>query len=108
MVCHRSEYWPCEAVCRVTVPGFVAVLVAEMDFHAGNVLRQVAESAGRVSFSLLGPRFAAGQVIVGIDLNVHDSLVVVVPGRFGGWRLYGPGEGFGGPGLRPGASGLWV
>ena len=53
----------------VAAPGLFAVLVAEMDFDAGNVFRQVVERAGNGSFGLLAQRFATCDVIVGVDLN---------------------------------------
>ena len=87
------------------VPGFFAVLVAEVNFDAGNIFREVAQGACHRGFGLLDHRFATWDVVIWIDLDFHDFIPSGVPGHLGGWGLYGPGEGSGGPGRRPRAFG---
>ncbi len=56
----------------VPAPGLLPIRVAEVNFDAGNVLRQVAEGTRDRGLSPLGQCFATRDVMVGIDLDGHN------------------------------------
>jgi metallo-beta-lactamase family protein len=61
---------------------FVAVFVAEVDFHAGNLPRKAAEGVFHDGLGLLAQRLAAFDVSVGVDLDGHDSAPVFLRAQY--------------------------
>jgi hypothetical protein len=54
----------------VMAPAFLIVLIADMDFDPGNMVREVAQGTLNNRFGL--PDFATVDVMTGIDLNFHN------------------------------------
>jgi len=62
---------PCLDDATFVSAAFVAVLVAEVDLHPGNLLGESLQCALYHGLRLLSHFFAAFNVVVGIDLNFH-------------------------------------
>jgi hypothetical protein len=59
-------------------PAFLAVLVAEVDFHASNMLREVAQGALHRGFGLPGHLFATSDVVICINLDFSCCFCTLV------------------------------
>jgi hypothetical protein len=55
----------------VAASGLLTVFIAEMDFDAGDMFRQVAERGGHGGFGPRGQSLATGDVVVAVDLDFH-------------------------------------
>jgi hypothetical protein len=63
------------------------VFIAQMHFNARNVIAEVAQAMFDDAANVSGQRFIACNVVVGIDLDLHAVLLVLVMGsRPVGWR----------------------
>ncbi len=60
----------------VRAPAFLAVLIAEVDFDAGDMFRQVAERVFHNSFGLLVKFGAAFDIVVCVNLDLHKMLLL--------------------------------
>jgi SNF family Na+-dependent transporter len=57
----------------VVLAALVAVLVAEVDFHAGDLVAEPAQGLFHHRFDASGQLLAAFDAVVAIDLNVHGG-----------------------------------
>jgi hypothetical protein len=55
---------------------FVAVLIAQVDIHQGDVIAETAQSILDYSTDLISQRLVTFDVMVGIDLDLHGVLLL--------------------------------
>jgi hypothetical protein len=60
----------------VVFPAFLTVLIAEVDFDAANMFREVAKRVFHHVFGMLDQRFAPVDRVVSIDLDLQNVLLL--------------------------------